>query len=681
VITRRFAGPFVVAALLCACGTRPRALAPGQTGVGTITFTGVKGVTQSKLAGGLGLTRARSTGLPYGRYMVSLDRRRIEGYYVRRGFLSVQVESTTKERGNLVDITFAVTEGKRADLTRVEVVGLPPDVAPAELRKLIPTQDGDPFDYEAYELARPTFAGALEQKGYAKAKVDTVIIADRTKSSTTIRLTVSPGSKSVFGPITIEGVDGRLKESVEHRLAMKPGDGYSPKLIAETRTDISDLGRFSLVRVDPDKGPTAPVPPAPLPDAKELATPAGADAPADPSAAVDPAAPDAVAADAATPAAPPEAVPATAEVPIAVVLGLREPHELRLGGGVGYNPISYELRGRASYTVLGWPTTLTNTTGEVRPAVVRVKDEAEFQPRIEALGAIERLDLFRPRLTGAVEASFAYLALEAYTSYGPKLHLSLRSPIYKRIVSASVGWRIQQLKFRDIDEAISDQLAMDLGLDAPERLGVFDQSLIIDLRDQPLSPTRGAYAELHVEEGTTVAGSQMNYIRATPDVRGYVTLLGTTLAARAMFGVIRGDIPVTERLFAGGASTQRGFGERRLAPQAVATVDGSEKRTPYGGGAMFAANVELRRHLATFWKDLSLGGVIFLDGADVTETAGDLSLGNLHWALGAGLRIKYVVPFRLDVGYRLNRIGPNDPDPASGTLDRMALQLSVGEAF
>ncbi len=49
-------------------------------------------------------------------------------------------------------------------------------------------------------------------------------------------------------------------------------------------------------------------------------------------------------------------------------------------------------------------------------------------------------------------------------------------------------------------------------------------------------------------------------------MRGYVPLGPAVLALRARLGVILGAVPVTERYYAGGAVSQRGFSERRLSP-------------------------------------------------------------------------------------------------------------------
>jgi translocation and assembly module TamA len=616
-----------IAALVVGCGGAQRPLAPDEVGVGTITVTGVNEVDPGDLKSGLGVTRARDLGQPFGQYLLALDRRRIQGYYLRHGFFRATVTSKATPRGRLRDVEFTIVEGPRAKLTAVDIAGMPPDVPEAELRGTILLADGDPFDYAKYELARPTLVAVLEENGYAHAKVTPTVIADKDNNKAVIKIDVDPGPRATFGKVEVTGVKGALATTVRERLHVQEGDPYSLQAIADSRADLYELGRFSIVQLETDKADRGAV------------------------------------------------------VPVEVKIGEKPRHEVRAGGGVGYSPLAYEVRGRASYGIAGWPTALMNSRFELRPAVVRMRDESTFQPRIEAVASFERLDLFRPRLIATLEGSFAYLTLEAYTSYGPRVHTALRSPLYRRIVSGSIGWGLQQLQFRELDAALSMDDITRLGLDEPERVGTFDQALIVDLRDSPLVPTRGAYAEVRVAEGTAAAGGAFSFVRVVPELRGYLTAAGTTFAARVGFGMIRGDIPVTQRLFSGGAATQRGFGERRLAPQIVGIVDGSERRVPIGGGAMFSTSFELRRHLATIGTELGLGGVLFVDGADVTEEVGDLDLGNLHWALGAGARITYYVPFRLDVGYRLNRIGPMDPDPATSAWDRMAFHLSVGEAF
>jgi outer membrane protein assembly factor BamA len=216
-----------------------------------------------------------------------------------------------------------------------------------------------------------------------------------------------------------------------------------------------------------------------------------------------------------------------------------------------------------------------------------------------------------------------------------------------------------------------------LGIDHHELVGAFQQALIADLRDHPIEPRFGLYGEVRVSEGGPFAGGGYTYQQVVPELRGYAALGPVVLAARARYGAIFGEVPPSERFYAGGASSHRGFGERELSPSVTGPVNGSTVTVPYGGAGMIESSFEARFPIMTI-RSMPLGGLVFVDAGDVTQTPGELSLGRLIYAVGPGLRLSTPVgPVRVDVGYRLNRTGPMDPEP----LSRYAFHLSLGEAF
>jgi outer membrane protein insertion porin family len=210
-------------------------------------------------------------------------------------------------------------------------------------------------------------------------------------------------------------------------------------------------------------------------------------------------------------------------------------------------------------------------------------------------------------------------------------------------------------------------------LDRPNRIGAYEQAVVLDLRDNPATTHEGLYSEVRVIEGTPFAGGDFSFVELVPELRGYVPLGGVVFAGKARYGTFIGDAPVTERFVSGGASNHRGFGERKLSPF---VTDGSTT-IPIGGTTLVETGVEARIPLTT-WRKMGVGTVVFLDGGDVTDDNSSLSLSRLHWALGGGLRLNTIVgPVRFDLGYRLNRTGPMDPAPGS----HYAFHFSIGEAF
>ena len=83
------------------------------------------------------------------------------------------------------------------------------------------------------------------------------------------------------------------------------------------------------------------------------------------------------------------------------------------------------MRGRAGYTITGWPWPLTTFEVDTRPAYAFLRDGSGYEPRIRAMAKLTRIDLFAPFITGEVEGGYNYLVVEAYTSYGPRARLGL----------------------------------------------------------------------------------------------------------------------------------------------------------------------------------------------------------------------------------------------------------------
>ena len=597
---------------------------PGEEWLESIQIEGNHAISDKDLREGLALRRVKQQGASPDPYLVVVDGQRIRGEYLRRGYLEVDVRSRVERHGLATVVIYTVMEGPRAR-TRVLITGIPKDQPDLldDIRAALPLEENEYFSYQPYDEVKEKLLGIAEDAGYAHAQLNAHIIADRAEHTATVHLDYELGPLCTFGEIEIRGVSGELHDAARARVAFEPGERYSSAAIAATQRQLYDMKRFSTVRVLPDK--------------------ADGDV-----------------------------------IKVEISLARSTRNELTLGGGVGMDPATYEVRARTGYSKLGWPFPLTDFTVDLRPAYAMLRDSSGYEPRVRAMTKLRRIDLFRPFMVGEVEGGYNYLTVEAYTSYGPRARLGLESPLFTHALRARIGWDIERLEFRHISPLIDPALQMELGLDGPQRVGMYMQALLLDLRDDPIEPTSGVYAELRVDEGTRLAGGALDFFRVTPELRGYLPLPGKllVLAARARAGRIYGDIPVTERYFSGGATTQRGFGERRLAPTLVGEVDGAMRQVPIGGAEVAEANVELRSRLTTV-KGMGLGGVTFLDGGDVTER-GMIDVTNLHWAVGLGLRLYTIVgPIRADVGYRLNRTGAGEPEPGS----RFAFHLSVGEAF
>jgi translocation and assembly module TamA len=616
-------GLLVIGLLAAGCGHKV-VHHPGEEYLSAIKFEGNHSIKTKDLRNGLALRRVQSLGSSPDPYLVVIDGQRVRGEYLRRGFMEVDVRSRVERHGDATTVIYTIAEGPRAT-TRVLITGITNPELAQNVREALPIKEGEPFAYDPYDKAKERMLGLIEDAGYAHATLNAHVVVDRVKHEAVVHLQYELGEVCKFGTIDVTGVDGELADAVRARVAFSEGDQYSSKAINETQQNIYDMRRFSTVRVLPDKTKDG-------------------------------------------------------TINVRISLARSAKNELALGGGVGADPVTYEVRGRTSYRIVGWPFPLTDYWVDLRPAYAMLRDGSGYEPRIRAMTGFTRTDLFRPFITGTVEGGYNYLQVEAYTSYGPQARLGLESPLGIKQLHGRVGWQIERLDFRHISPLIGPGLEMQLGLDETQRVGMFQQAVTLDLRDNPLETRLGAYAEVRVDEGTPVAGSALTFFRITPEVRAYAPIpkIPVVAAVRARYGRITGDIPVTERYYSGGSTTQRGFAERHLAPSVMGEVDnGDLQEVPYGGTELFESNFELRTQLGHV-KGMGVGGVTFLDGADVVEDGQHIDLTNLYWAAGVGLRLFTLVgAVRADVGYRLNRTGFGNLDPDS----HFAFHLSIGEAF
>jgi outer membrane protein assembly factor BamA len=443
--------------------------------------------------------------------------------------------------------------------------------------------------------------------------------------------------------VRVSGLETLPESVVRNRIAWSRGDVFDPLDVIETRRKLQALRRFQSVRID-------------------LA----------------------------------ERVPLeVADILVTTVEGL--PREIRLGVGLGLDPVHWEVRGRASYRVFGFPDPLSTFSAELRPAYAYAYDDQQIDAGEirgfvgEAIASVVREDLFLPLLRGTTQLAYTLERYEAYASNGARARLALgRSWLADRL-HVGVGWQLELLDLLHVAEVISAPVREEIGLDGFYQLGLFEQSIAFDTRDNPLDARRGVYAEVRLREGGPFAGGAFSFVIVTPELRAYLPVHEQiTLAVRARYGQILSGpgLPMTERYFSGGASNHRGFPQRRLSPAAVDTgaSPGEEPQdpVPIGGEAMIETSAEARIDLFHFRRQW-VGIAAFIDGGRVTtrpEVLEPLSVDKLHWAAGAGLRYDTPVgPLRVDVGYRLNRLGYNPLVSDQTVWDRIAVHLSIGEAF
>lgn len=310
-------------------------------------------------------------------------------------------------------------------------------------------------------------------------------------------------------------------------------------------------------------------------------------------------------------------------------------------------------------------------------------------------------------------------------------------------------YRYEDVRLSNIDSLLIKNL---LSPDARIRISGFGANIVRDTRENcrlkyslvdiaskggavarcrynPSDATRGDYLTAEYTASLTALGANTGFHKFQATYNAYFSpraLKNTTLAARGILGVARvfrrgssfrssgypaldDVLPISERFFAGGAQSIRGFDFESAGPRVVIVPQGTFRKTngqivsinpftvPYGGNALAMVNLEARMPVSE-----SVRVVPFYDGGNVFRTASeifkrpgaspsDAFKSNLkaEWTntLGLGLRLKTPVGGELavDYGYLLNppkflvpqHIGPN----AIYRLHQGQLHFRFAQAF
>jgi outer membrane protein insertion porin family len=202
-------------------------------------------------------------------------------------------------------------------------------------------------------------------------------------------------------------------------------------------------------------------------------------------------------------------------------------------------------------------------------------------------------------------------------------------------------------------------------LSQPVRLGLIGASVIQDRRDDPIEPHKGVYNTLELGLAEHAFGSERNFFRflardSTYHPIGKRIVLARSTEVGNIFafdysGSALDAIPLPERFFGGGSSSNRGFPDFQSGPR------DPETGFPIGGTALFFNQTEVRFPLI----GENIGGVLFHDFGNTFSTIGNFSFrvrqhdlqdfDYMVHAVGFGIRYRTPVgPLRLDLAYSIN---------------------------
>lgn len=496
-----------------------------------------------------------------------------------------------------VTLTLEVESGPRIAIASVRFEG-EASFPDEELRAVAGLAAGAPYSAEVVVGARENLESFFRDRGFLEAAVTVEAPLPEPPAGTDIRFRIRPGELHTVGEIIVAGLEITRESVVRDRLPVGPGDALGRDDLLEIRRRLASMGTFSSVEVD---------------------------------------------------LLEPEEAVSDRNLLIRVVEGPRT----SIGYGAGFSERE-QVRGELEWS-------RNNLFGRNHSGSLFGRISFRGSRVVATYRGADSPEGGGPVFLTAFREAQDRESLD-FVRNGVSLQVTRRifgRDLFLRYDFTSSELFDVKIAPNRIDRNYADNLW----------LSKISATVVTDTRDDPVDPRTGRFGIVDLEWSSSLLGSRAPYVKSLVQQFAYFPVAGPVVLAagvRAGAAVTVGAdepalLPLTERFFAGGATTHRGFRLDLAGP-----VDSGGY--PLGGNLLLLGNLELRFPL---FGDLR--AAIFSDHGGVHEEVGSFRFGDLRHAVGAGLRYDTPLgPIRFDYGVRLGDIG-EDP--------RGQWHFTIGHAF
>jgi translocation and assembly module TamA len=552
------------------------------------------------------------------------------GYY--DGSVTIKINGLGLDSEDLGNVLSALPKKKQAQVQIVPTLGPLFHVGRIEFKGEVPSgfeqklslATGAPAVASDVLGAGAVLQTALQNAGYAFARVDQPVARERPGQILDLTFVVTAGPRVRIGQIRIEGLKNVHESFVTRGLLVHTGEQYDAATIEQAREGMLGLGVFSTVSVELGKADSA------------------------------------------------QNVPITFVVQESkrYTVGVSAAYSSDLGGSTGFN--------WSDHNVFGSGQQLTASA-----SAINLGGSASTGLGYDVTVGYSIPDFMRPDQTLSYSVAGLRQALQAYTQTGETVGSSLTrklSTLWNLTTGLSYEHEIIDQESLLTCPVLQEGAPVIPQSDCPPvsykyNLLMLPVSAYFDSTElaSPLADATHGYkismsvtptlSHGGVTSGkvyTVVQGSIATYFDVhkllASDPEGH-----TVIAARALSGAALGatqfSLPPDQRFYAGGSGTVRGYRYQSVGPE---FADGN----PEGGTNMQAVNLELRQRVGT-----NLGFVTFVDSGGVSSPSGSL------YRVGVGAGVRYytsIGPIRFDFALPTKRRS-ND--------DRFEIYIGLGQAF
>jgi outer membrane protein insertion porin family len=188
----------------------------------------------------------------YSKQKLTGDLENIKSWYLNRGYLEVNVESTqvsiTPDKKDIY-LTINITEGDKYTVTGVKMDG-EMFGREEELKNLVLLKPGQTYSGDLQEASNKRIADRLASFGYAFANVTANPEINREKREVAFTFFVDPGKRAYVRHMTISGNTITRDEVIRREFRQFESSWYDPNRVKMSRDRVDRLGYFKDVTVE-----------------------------------------------------------------------------------------------------------------------------------------------------------------------------------------------------------------------------------------------------------------------------------------------------------------------------------------------------------------------------------------------------------------------------------------------
>ena len=188
---------------------------------------------------------------------VNYDRELLRRFYLKNGFVDVQITNANAELApdrSAFFLTFTIDEGQRYKIGKIEVNSSVKGITGADTLPLVDLAPGDFYDGDAVERSEQAITDYGQAHGQPFIEVKPRISRNPDKKTVDLAFDVTDGPHIYVERLDITGNTRTEDKVIRREFRLAEGDAFNAALVRRSRQRLQDLGYFNTVNITNSPG-------------------------------------------------------------------------------------------------------------------------------------------------------------------------------------------------------------------------------------------------------------------------------------------------------------------------------------------------------------------------------------------------------------------------------------------